>query len=109
LGDAAGYVEPVTGEGVAGALEAAWDLAPLAERAVVNWDGRLVEEWEAACRLRMGSRQRVCRALTGLLRRPGVVRLLTALWERRLLSPQPLIGVINRLELPPREQAITGC
>ena len=109
LGDAAGYVEPVTGEGVAWALEAAWDLAPLAERAVVNWDGRLVEEWEAACRLRMGSRQRVCRILTGLLRRPGVVRLLTALWERRLLSPQPLIGVINRLELPPREQAITGC
>ncbi len=96
LGDAAGYVEPVTGEGMAWALEAARELAPLAERAALRWDGRLVEEWEAASRLRMRSRQRACRTLTRLLHRPRAVGFLTALWERRLISPHLLIGMINR-------------
>lgn len=108
LGDAAGYVEPVTGEGMAWALEAAWHIAPLAERAAANWDAQLVGEWEAAYRLRMQRRQRVCRLLTRLLLRPRAVACLTALWERRLLSPQFLIGLLNRPDLPPTGLAERG-
>jgi flavin-dependent dehydrogenase len=40
IGDAAGYVEPFTGEGMAWALAAADGLAPLAARAVGAWDVR---------------------------------------------------------------------
>ena len=41
VGDAGGYVEPFTGEGIAAALESASAVVPIAARACRNWDDSL--------------------------------------------------------------------
>ena len=45
LGDAAGYVEPFTGEGIAWALVAGLAVAPLAIRAAKQWHPSLGVDW----------------------------------------------------------------
>jgi menaquinone-9 beta-reductase len=84
LGDAAGYVEPFTGEGMAWALAGARAVAPLAVAAVRRWDANLLREWEAEYRRQVTRRQLVCRLTAGLLRRPGLTRAVV-----RLLSVLP--------------------
>jgi menaquinone-9 beta-reductase len=68
LGDAAGYVEPFTGEGIAWALASGRAVAPLALQALSGWRPGLAAEW---CRLHektIGRRQGICSALTAALR-----------------------------------------
>jgi menaquinone-9 beta-reductase len=77
IGDAAGYVEPFTGEGMAWAIMSARELVPFALGACRGDDvGRAWMRRHAAM---MGSRQRLCRALSWVVRRPrlsaGAVRL----------------------------------
>jgi flavin-dependent dehydrogenase len=74
LGDAAGYVEPFTGEGIAWALESARAVAPLALRAIERWDPRLAREWSRLHGRLIGRRQRVCRALAMVLRHPWLIQ-----------------------------------
>jgi flavin-dependent dehydrogenase len=97
VGDAAGYVEPFTGEGMAWAVMSAAALAPLATRAVQRWDATLVREWEETHRRVIGSRQRVCRIVSRVLRSP----VLTAL-AVRTLSVLPVLShpVVNSLNRP---------
>jgi flavin-dependent dehydrogenase len=80
LGDAAGYVEPFTGEGIAWALASAEAVVPLALRAVARWEPALADSWADAYRNAVGGRQGLCRWLARLLRHPtllqGVVQLL---------------------------------
>ena len=45
LGDAAGYVEPFTGEGIAWALASGQAVAPLASQAMERWDPQLARAW----------------------------------------------------------------
>jgi flavin-dependent dehydrogenase len=67
-GDAAGYYEPFTGEGMAWAIESAVALAPLAKRAVQSWDPALGQAWS---RIHRGIvRSRLLRSAAFLLRRP---------------------------------------
>lgn len=61
VGDAAGYVEPFTGEGMGWALDAARRVAPLAEQAMVRWDNRLIQKWNRESRRYSQRRKRVCR------------------------------------------------
>ena len=63
LGDAAGYVEPFTGEGIAWALASAQAIAPLALQAIERWDPRLARPWSTLHRRLIGRRQLVCRAV----------------------------------------------
>jgi 2-polyprenyl-6-methoxyphenol hydroxylase-like FAD-dependent oxidoreductase len=70
LGDAAGYVEPFTGEGMAWALRSAVAVAPLALAAIHDWQPNLGRRWVSLQRTIVGRRQRVCRVLTSLLRYP---------------------------------------
>jgi menaquinone-9 beta-reductase len=70
LGDAAGYVEPFTGEGIAWALASAQAVAPLAQRAMECWDLQIAREWSELYRQLIGRRQLVCRAVAMGLRRP---------------------------------------
>jgi menaquinone-9 beta-reductase len=80
LGDAAGYVEPFTGEGMTWAMLAAVSVARLAEewlqpRADGNFPFRaFVDSWSRDHRLLVARRQRDCRVLACLLRHPTVVR-----------------------------------
>lgn len=71
LGDAAGYIEPFTGEGMAWALAGASAVAPLALRTVrEGWNAKLLSRWQATYRREVTRRQGVCRFTAGLLRRP---------------------------------------
>jgi len=74
LGDAAGYVEPFTGEGMAWALAGATLVAPLALCGVRQWNPRLLVRWRAAYRETVTRRQIVCRATAAVLRHPFVTR-----------------------------------
>jgi flavin-dependent dehydrogenase len=73
IGDAAGYVEPFTGDGMAAALEGAIEVTPLALEAASNWQPALARQWQAAhCRL-VHRRQAACRQLAWILRQPWAV------------------------------------
>ena len=99
VGDAAGYVEPFTGEGMKWAIESAIALAPIACSAIVKYDSRCEREWAAARQRIVAHRTAVCRALAASLRHPALVK--TALrvlavapaaaapFVRRLNAPQP--------------------
>jgi flavin-dependent dehydrogenase len=98
LGDAAGYAEPFTGEGIGWALAAALSLEPLVREAVSAWKPALAGEWERRHRRQAATWQRACRALGWLLRRPPAARLaLTA------VAAWPRLGVplVNRLQAGP--------
>jgi 2-polyprenyl-6-methoxyphenol hydroxylase-like FAD-dependent oxidoreductase len=70
IGDAAGYVEPFTGEGIAWALISAQAVVPLVLSAIDGWDQGLGQAWSRLHRRLIGRRQFVCRAVAAGLRRP---------------------------------------
>jgi flavin-dependent dehydrogenase len=79
LGDAAGYVEPFTGEGMAWALAGAAALAPLAARAARHWRPALAAEWAARHRHAVARRQHACRLTAHVLRHPRLVAIIVGL------------------------------
>jgi menaquinone-9 beta-reductase len=85
LGDAAGYVEPFTGEGIAWALTAAVAVAPLAEQARAAWDPRLATLWHRRYDVLIRRRQRLCRMLSGVLKRPWIA---SAAWAALAIAPR---------------------
>jgi flavin-dependent dehydrogenase len=70
VGDAAGYVEPFTGEGMAWAMESALRLGPIAAEASRGWRPELIARWKAEHRRVVTGRQFACRALAFVLRWP---------------------------------------
>ena len=70
IGDAAGYVEPFTGEGMAAALEQSLAVLPFLTQAVHDWRPELATAWQEQHRTRFRRRQRVCRMASAFLRRP---------------------------------------
>lgn len=99
LGDAAGYVEPFTGEGIAWALDSAVQLAPLAARACRAWHPSLAQEWASLYRRAVARRQRLCRVAAGVLRHPMLTRLLIGVLSRVPGLARP---VVRRLNAPAR-------
>jgi flavin-dependent dehydrogenase len=75
LGDATGYVEPFTGEGIAWALASGEAIAPLALRAIERWEPHLAREWDGLHRRLVRRRQLVCRAAAAALHRPWLAHL----------------------------------
>jgi flavin-dependent dehydrogenase len=82
LGDAAGYVEPFTGEGIAWALAGAVALGPLAARAARRWQPALAAEWTAGYRTAVLRRQFACRLTAHVLRHPRLVGAVLAVLAR---------------------------
>ena len=70
IGDAAGYVEPFTGEGMAAALEQAVAVLPLVQDAVRRWRPHLSDQWQQLHRAQFQRRMRVCRFAAAVLHRP---------------------------------------
>jgi flavin-dependent dehydrogenase len=68
LGDAAGYVEPFTGEGIGWAIRSAIVVVPTALQALQRWTPDLGRRWSAAYARELLWAQRRCRLLTWLLR-----------------------------------------
>jgi 2-polyprenyl-6-methoxyphenol hydroxylase-like FAD-dependent oxidoreductase len=89
LGDAAGYIEPFTGEGMAWALAGAGLIAPLALRgARQGWDPELLVRWRGAYHRKVSRRQMICRITADLLRRPIATRVMV-----RSLSLAPWLSI----------------
>ena len=74
VGDAAGYVEPFTGEGMAWAVKGGAAVARLAQEASREWHADLIPEWKRTLRTLVTGRQRWCRRLARALRYPALVR-----------------------------------
>jgi len=74
IGDAAGYVEPFTGEGMSLAIASGVAVAPFAAQASRGWTDGLAANWISEHRRRIGRSQRLCRVLARALRNPRVVR-----------------------------------
>lgn len=89
LGDAAGYVEPFTGEGMGWALRGARELEGVVREAVRGWSPELVDRWDRRYAARVGIHQRLCRGVAWLGRRPLLARsAVTALsWAPWLAIP----------------------
>lgn len=73
VGDAAGYVEPFTGEGMTWALRSAVRVQPVVEAAIRSWQPQLAAEWTRAQRRLVGGHQRWCRLVAHALRSPALV------------------------------------
>lgn len=93
VGDAAGYVEPFTGEGMAWALGSAVALAPLAAQ---PWHPRAAQRWHLLHRRIVGARQLPCRFLAAALRRPWLMAACIAMLKRWPSLAQPLTRFLNR-------------
>lgn len=87
LGDAAGYLEPFTGEGMAWAAAAGHAAAQFALAHLTRWSPATTAAYQRLHRLTTAARQRRCRALVALLRRPRLTD--TAL---RLLQHAPALA-----------------
>ncbi len=101
LGDAAGYVEPFTGEGMGWALVGALAAVPLVLRGQDIWTRGLERDWARRHSRLIGSRQRFCHGLAFALRRPGLSRtLLTAIQHWPGLT-EPLLHHLGGATLEP--------
>ncbi|MCA9134138.1 MAG: FAD-dependent monooxygenase [Planctomycetales bacterium] len=70
VGDAAGYVEPFTGEGIRWAVHSGLGVAPLAVAAQSGWNTALASRWEHWYRHHIVPEQRLCRHLAAGLKQP---------------------------------------
>jgi flavin-dependent dehydrogenase len=91
VGDAAGYVEPFTGEGMAWALGSARAVVPLALRAVRGWRPAIAAAW-ANQRRAAARQQRLCRTVAWLTRRPALARAVFGLLGRAPWAARWLTG-----------------
>jgi flavin-dependent dehydrogenase len=97
LGDAAGYVEPFTGEGMGWALMAALSSTPLALAALNNgWNEQFARDWSRSQAALIARRQRLCQALALVLRRPWSSRLLFDALRRWPSLAEPLLASLHR-------------
>jgi len=95
VGDAAGYVEPFTGEGMGWALASGLAVVPLAARAVTEWLPELADRWAARHKACAARRQRLCWAMTWLSRHPMLARQVVGLLSRLPWLAAPLVGHVR--------------
>lgn len=88
VGDAAGYVEPFTGDGMAAALETGAAVTPWLAAAQRSWTSAMAAAWTDEHRRIVGRKQSLCRGLAWTLRRPWATGMLLSLCRRapRLVS-----------------------
>lgn len=91
VGDAAGYVEPFTGEGVGWALSGGRAVAPLALEGIRGWDPGIVERWDRAYEEGVGAAARLCRGISWALRRPALSRVGMGVVRRLPFLATPLV------------------
>lgn len=95
LGDAAGYVEPFTGEGMAWALASGRAIAPIVCGSVLDFNEDTQKQWEKVYREVITKRQVVCRLISMGLRRPSLVRTATAALAAAPGLARPLVHHLN--------------
>lgn len=95
VGDAAGYVEPFTGEGMAWALASGAAVAPLAMQAIKHWRPEYVQKWGRMHQRIVGRRQWVCWTMTWVTRSPKLTRLVVTALSRLPWLATPFVHRIG--------------
>ncbi|MBX7256754.1 MAG: NAD(P)/FAD-dependent oxidoreductase [Candidatus Hydrogenedentes bacterium] len=95
LGDAAGYVEPFTGEGMKWGICSAVALSKIVLRAVQHYDQRLEAEWEREYRKVVTSDQNTCRMLAAGLRWPKLLSTALSLVSAVPFVAAPFVSRLN--------------
>ncbi len=105
IGDAAGFYDPFTGEGVGHALYSANLAAHVITSALAEGDGSLtkahLERFDDEQRKALTSRKRLGAALQAVIRHPGTANAVARLLRRRQPLADLVLGVVGDL-LPPR-------
>jgi len=89
VGDAASYLQPLTGEGMSWAMACAAEIWPHAEAAARGED--VARRWQAACTRLLRARRVVCRAACTLAAHPRAVR-----WVLGAGRGTPVMGWLSR-------------
>ena len=97
IGDATGYVEPFTGEGMAWALASGYAITPLIMRAVNCWTPSWPHAWISFHRRYIEHRQMLCCVLATMLRQPWRVHVVFKLASQ---APRAAQFIIDRLNAP---------
>ncbi|MFG0262694.1 MAG: NAD(P)/FAD-dependent oxidoreductase [Novipirellula sp. JB048] len=95
IGDAAGYVEPFTGEGMtwgmqSGIAAAEWIAARQAQLQTAG------DQWHEQLEIRLRRKQRTCRLVTAMLRSPVVCRIAAATLDWCPGLAAPLLRSLNK-------------
>ncbi len=94
-GDAAGYVEPFTGEGMAWAVASA---ARLGAYFGVDWEPGFALRWRRESRTHAARAGRACRVLARALRSPGLCRGLVRVLRAAPRAARPVVGRVTHWE-----------
>jgi flavin-dependent dehydrogenase len=106
VGDAAGYVEPFTGEGMAWAFAGAEGVVPFVRGMVASSGTAAAREWTAWHARIIGREQRWCRVIANGLRRPALVSALVALVGRHPGLAAPVLAHFSpRVPMTPERSA----
>lgn len=97
VGDAGGYLEPFTGEGMYWALAGASLLAPLAVQGTEKWAISLLDDWTDIHARLVGRAQRLCQASAWVLARPPLARLTLRVLEA---NPRLARSLVRRVGAP---------
>lgn len=107
IGDAAGYIEPFTGEGIAWALWSAQLVAPLVCQAVHSWSPHLARKWHVIWTQAIGKSQRACRLLRWLLHSGAAQALTMPLFVQFPKLAQMIIDRIHAPAVPAQPDSAT--
>ena len=96
VGDAACYVEPFTGEGIAGALATGRSVVPLVLESVTSGTELTGPAWTRKNHQLLGRRIRLCRTVSRLLRYPTAVSLAVHTLSYAPFLARPVLKTLNR-------------
>jgi len=106
LGDAAGYVEPFTGEGMAWAFAGAEAVVSFVKRACGQPGAPLDREWARALADTVGRDQRRCRLMASCLRQPALVAMFVTMLQRHPGLAAPVLAHFSpRIQPTPERTA----
>lgn len=97
VGDAAGYVEPFTGEGIGWALQSAVLACSLLADGLEVWDDRLPDRWKNMHSQAFGRHQRNCRRIVQLLRSKTVRTIVLRSLHRAPSLARPIVRRLDHL------------
>jgi len=95
LGDAAGYVEPFSGEGMAWAIAAATAVTPAALEMLAGREQQAARVWEGVHQRVVKRRQRICRLIRELAAHPALSRLTIRTLHHLPFLATPLVKRVN--------------
>lgn len=108
IGDAAGYVEPFTGEGIGWAVAAGILVPPYVLEAIAGRPEAAARGWRREYRRLVAPRQRACRALAAGLRRPRLAGTVVSLLSVAPRLADPLVRLTRRAPKPALDAAASA-